>query len=64
MRILSATHRDLEQGIEDAVQTERRINDIPAVVENGLFVGLTDIVVVGGEDGSCKIMEKGSSDSD
>lgn len=47
-----------ERGILDAVETERRINDIPAVVENGLFVGLTDIVVVGREDGSCQLLER------
>ena len=50
-----------ERGIRDAVETERRINDIPAVVENGLFVGLTDIVVVGREDGSCLVMERPSA---
>jgi len=47
-----------ERGIADAVEMERLINDIPAVVENGLFVGLTDIVVVGREDGSCQVIER------
>jgi len=47
-----------ERGIADAVEMERLINDIPAVVENGLFVGLTDIVVVGRFDGSCQVIER------
>jgi ribose 5-phosphate isomerase A len=47
-----------EHGIADAAETERLINGIPAVVENGLFVGLTDIVVIGREDGSCQIMAR------
>ena len=47
-----------EHGIADAAETERLINGIPAVVENGLFVGLTDIVVIGREDGSYQIMAR------
>ncbi len=46
------------QGIADATESERWINDLPGVVENGLFVGLTHIVVVGHEDGSCRLIEK------
>ena len=46
------------QGIAAAAETERQINDIPGVIENGLFVDLTDIVVIGQEDGSCRILEK------
>ena len=45
-------------GLDDAAHVERRINEIPGVVENGLFVGLTDIVVVGMDDGQCRIMER------
>ncbi len=46
------------QGIAAAADSERQINDIPGVVENGLFIDLTDIVIVGQEDGSCRILEK------
>ena len=46
------------QGIAAAAETERQINDIPGVIENGLFVDLTDIVVIGQEDGNCRILEK------
>ncbi|MGY8823314.1 MAG: ribose-5-phosphate isomerase RpiA [Candidatus Latescibacterota bacterium] len=45
-------------GIEDAVQSESWINALPGVVENGLFVHLTDLVVVGADDGSCRLIEK------
>ncbi|ELR99450.1 ribose-5-phosphate isomerase RpiA [Gloeocapsa sp. PCC 73106] len=33
--------------IEDAAQLEQKINNIPGVLENGLFVGLADIILVG-----------------
>ncbi|MDA0336238.1 MAG: ribose-5-phosphate isomerase RpiA [bacterium] len=45
-------------GIADAASLELSINQIPGVVENGLFVGLTDIVVVGLDDGQCRVMER------
>ena len=45
-------------GIDDAASLNRTINEIPGVVENGLFVGLTDIVVVGLDDGQCRVMER------
>lgn len=45
-------------GIDDAAATEQEIQRIPGVVENGLFVGLTDIVVVGQDDGQCRVMER------
>lgn len=38
--------------IEDAGLLEREINSIPGVVDNGIFTGLADIVVVGTEDGA------------
>ena len=44
-------------GIDDAATLDRRIDEIPGVVENGLFVDLTDIVVVGLDDGQCRVME-------
>ncbi len=34
-------------GIDDPVQLESKINNIPGVLENGLFVNLTDEVLVG-----------------
>ncbi len=45
-------------GIDDAAGTERRINAVPSVVENGLFVGLTDLVIVAEESGNCRIIER------
>ena len=41
-------------GIEDAAALEEKINRVPGVVENGLFVGLADLVIVGQEDGTCR----------
>jgi ribose 5-phosphate isomerase A len=37
--------------IEDPAQMEIDINSIPGVVENGLFIGLADEVIVGGKQG-------------
>ena len=37
--------------IEDPAQMEIDINSIPGVVENGLFIGLVDEVIVGGKQG-------------
>ena len=37
--------------IENPVETERRINSIVGVVENGLFVGRSSAVIVASEDG-------------
>ena len=37
--------------IEDAEKLELDINNIPGVVENGLFIGLADKVIVGGKQG-------------
>jgi len=45
-------------GIEDAAESERWINALPGVVENGLFVHLTDLVVIGADDGSYRLIEK------
>lgn len=38
--------------ISNPKELAMRINSIPGVVENGLFVGLTDLVIVGRADGS------------
>ena len=47
-----------EAGIADAGQLETAVNIIPGVVENGLFVCLADIVIVGQDDGQCRVMER------
>ena len=38
--------------ILNPVSLESRINNIPGVIENGLFLGITDIVIMGSEDGA------------
>ena len=43
--------------IDRPEQLERDINSIPGVVENGLFLGLADMVIVGHEDGP-EILER------
>ena len=37
--------------IEDAEQLEKDINNVPGVIENGLFIGLVDEVIVGSKKG-------------
>ncbi len=46
------------QGISDPGQTESWLNHLPGVVENGLFVNLADMVIVGHDDGTCRLMER------
>ncbi|GGG72771.1 ribose-5-phosphate isomerase RpiA [Paenibacillus radicis (ex Gao et al. 2016)] len=36
---------------DDAVKLNEQMNRIPGVVENGLFVNMADLVIVGGRDG-------------
>jgi ribose 5-phosphate isomerase A len=36
-----------ENGIDHPAELEKTLNNIPGVLENGLFVGLTDLVLVG-----------------
>jgi len=43
--------------IENAEEMETMLNSIPGVVENGLFVGLADIIIVGTKEG-VKTIEK------
>ena len=45
-------------GIPDAGQLERRLDEIPGVVENGLFVGLAHALVLGDENGRGEIRER------
>ncbi|SFM16480.1 ribose-5-phosphate isomerase [Gracilibacillus orientalis] len=44
--------------IDDAVKLNTRLNMIPGVVENGLFVHLADTIVVGKRDSSVDILYK------
>jgi len=46
------------EGIDDPPTVERRINAISGVVENGLFIGLADTVVVARDNGSCDVRER------
>jgi len=39
-------------GIDHAAELARRLNEIPGVVENGLFVGLCHVLVVGRAEGA------------
>ncbi len=45
-------------GIDDPDEIERNINNIPGVIENGLFLGLTDMVIVAMADGTVSVREK------
>jgi ribose 5-phosphate isomerase A len=46
------------EGIAQAAETERRINAIPGVVENGLFIGLADLVISADEHGECRVLKR------
>ncbi|MEE3258102.1 MAG: ribose-5-phosphate isomerase RpiA [Candidatus Latescibacterota bacterium] len=46
------------QGIDDTRATDTWLNTLPGVVENGLFVAMTHLVVVGEDDGSSRLIEK------
>jgi len=45
-------------GIHDPHEIERKINNIPGVMENGLFLDLTTMVVVANSDGTVSVREK------
>ena len=45
-----------ENGIENPKETEMRINNIPGVLENGLFVDITDKVLVGKIENSIPVV--------
>ena len=40
------------EGAPDPGERERTINAVPGVVDNGLFVGIADTVIIGSEDGA------------
>lgn len=46
------------RGIADPEQLEEDINTIAGVVENGLFVDIAQLVVVGQKDGAVKLMRR------
>jgi ribose 5-phosphate isomerase A len=46
------------QGIDDARTLERDLNNLPGVVENGLFLGMTWRVVIGEADGKVREVAK------
>ena len=45
-----------DAGIKDPIDLELRINNIPGVLENGLFVDLTDKVLVGGIENNIPVL--------
>ncbi len=47
-----------EKGIQNPAQMEKELNTIPGVVENGLFIDMADVVLVGEKDGSVSRVEK------
>jgi len=51
-------HCTFEGGLDDAALAERRIDEVPGVVESGLFIGLTHRVVVGQRGGTCQVLER------
>ena len=46
------------QGIDAPARMESWLDRLPGVVENGLFIGLADLVIVGQEDGACQLLER------
>ncbi|MFN0244660.1 MAG: ribose-5-phosphate isomerase RpiA [Planctomycetota bacterium] len=47
-------------GIRAPAVLERRIAQIPGVVDSGLFIGLAQILVIGHDDGRCEVVHKTS----
>jgi ribose 5-phosphate isomerase A len=47
-----------KQGIADAPKLERAIAMIPGAVENGLFIGLAHILIIGNDDGTYEMRNK------
>ncbi|MBO0995966.1 ribose-5-phosphate isomerase RpiA [Bacillus sp. SD088] len=46
------------ENIQDAYDLNNRLNMIPGVVENGLFVNMADTIVIGGRDRNVKTLVK------
>ncbi len=47
-----------EAGITDPRQLELAVNAIPGVGENGLFIGLADIIIVGQDDDQVRVIDR------
>lgn len=47
-----------EEGIEGPAALERALDEIPGVVESGLFVGLSHVLVIGHDDGSADVRRR------
>ena len=47
------------KAIEQPETLHQQINAIPGVAENGLFLGMADIVILGQQDGSTRLMVSG-----
>lgn len=45
-------------GIADAPQLERTLDEIPGVVESGLFIGLAHTLILGDEEGRVEVRER------
>ncbi|MEE3235497.1 MAG: ribose 5-phosphate isomerase A [Candidatus Latescibacterota bacterium] len=45
-------------GINNPSETNDWINKLPGVIENGLFVELTDLVIIGQDNGDCQFQER------
>ena len=48
-----------EDGIVDAPALAREVGLLPGVVECGLFIGLAHVLVIGHEDGTAEVRERG-----
>lgn len=45
-------------GIADAPALERELDQLPGIVETGLFIGLSHMLVIGREDGTAEVRER------
>lgn len=48
-------------GIADAAALERALDEIPGVVESGLFIGLAHVLVIGTEDGRVETRQRSAT---
>lgn len=47
-----------EGGVDSPAELERKINDIPGVLANGLFINMTKLVYVGRVDGDKVVVDE------
>jgi len=45
-------------GIADPAALERELDQLPGIVETGLFIGLSHVLVIGHEDGKAEVRER------